>query len=295
MAPQRRRPGRNAGPHLNTPWSAASTPIWGTSVRTDTPRVEPWRPGRGPGVGPRRRTPSRCATSSAIASRTGLAHVFGELPYPDDDVLARWALLLDDPEVSSRSSRTSEGWSSSPPTTAPRCATWPSAPTTGAPGWGARGSSGPRPPGRDGCGCWRPTDGPAALYESLGWTPTGAHPGVPLGAVPDRGRVRRSLGSGHAGRPTRCWRSPTTSTPCPSRTSRLPATRWSRSTRPTRRSPPRSRGCARRRSRRGWSTCSCAATPTRSTRCSPSARRCATRRRTSTPPSCASSPSSAAS
>ena len=34
-----------------------------------------------------------------IASQTGLAHVFGDLPYPDDDVLARWALLLDDPEV----------------------------------------------------------------------------------------------------------------------------------------------------------------------------------------------------
>ncbi len=34
-----------------------------------------------------------------IASQTGLAHVFGELPYPDDDVLARWALLLNDPTV----------------------------------------------------------------------------------------------------------------------------------------------------------------------------------------------------
>lgn len=33
------------------------------------------------------------------ASRAGLAHVFGDLPYPDDDVLARWVLLLDDPEV----------------------------------------------------------------------------------------------------------------------------------------------------------------------------------------------------
>ena len=33
------------------------------------------------------------------ASRTGLAHVFGDLPYPDDDVLARWALLLEDPDV----------------------------------------------------------------------------------------------------------------------------------------------------------------------------------------------------
>ena len=34
-----------------------------------------------------------------IASTTGLAHVFGALPYPDDDVLARWALLLQDPTV----------------------------------------------------------------------------------------------------------------------------------------------------------------------------------------------------
>jgi len=33
------------------------------------------------------------------ASRAGLAHVFGDLPYPDDDVLARWVLLLDDPDV----------------------------------------------------------------------------------------------------------------------------------------------------------------------------------------------------
>jgi GNAT superfamily N-acetyltransferase len=33
------------------------------------------------------------------ASRQGLAHVFGALPYPDDDVLARWVLLLDDPSV----------------------------------------------------------------------------------------------------------------------------------------------------------------------------------------------------
>jgi GNAT superfamily N-acetyltransferase len=33
------------------------------------------------------------------ASRKGLAHVFGDLPYPDDDVLARWVLLLDDPSV----------------------------------------------------------------------------------------------------------------------------------------------------------------------------------------------------
>ena len=34
-----------------------------------------------------------------VASQAGLAHVFGDLPYPDDDVLARWALLLEDPTV----------------------------------------------------------------------------------------------------------------------------------------------------------------------------------------------------
>lgn len=34
-----------------------------------------------------------------VASQRGLAHVFGDLPYPDDDVLARWVLLLDDPTV----------------------------------------------------------------------------------------------------------------------------------------------------------------------------------------------------
>lgn len=34
-----------------------------------------------------------------VASLAGLAHVFGDLPYPDDDVLARWVLLLDDPTV----------------------------------------------------------------------------------------------------------------------------------------------------------------------------------------------------
>jgi RimJ/RimL family protein N-acetyltransferase len=33
------------------------------------------------------------------ASSAGLGHVFGDLPYPDDDVLARWAIVLLDPEV----------------------------------------------------------------------------------------------------------------------------------------------------------------------------------------------------
>ena len=33
------------------------------------------------------------------ASSARLDHVFGDLPYPDDDVLARWCLVLDDPGV----------------------------------------------------------------------------------------------------------------------------------------------------------------------------------------------------
>lgn len=33
------------------------------------------------------------------SSSAGLAHVFGDLPYPEDDVLARWVLVLADPEV----------------------------------------------------------------------------------------------------------------------------------------------------------------------------------------------------
>lgn len=33
------------------------------------------------------------------SSKAGLGHVFGDRPYPDDDVLARWTLVLADPEV----------------------------------------------------------------------------------------------------------------------------------------------------------------------------------------------------
>ena len=50
----------------------------------------------------RRATPGEAVALRDLertASRTGLAHVFGELPYPDGDVLARWVLLLDDPDV----------------------------------------------------------------------------------------------------------------------------------------------------------------------------------------------------
>ena len=50
----------------------------------------------------RRATPDDAAALRDLekaASSVGLGHVFGDLPYPDDDVLARWALVLADPEV----------------------------------------------------------------------------------------------------------------------------------------------------------------------------------------------------
>jgi GNAT superfamily N-acetyltransferase len=33
------------------------------------------------------------------ASTAGLSHVFAELPFPDEDVLARWSIVLEDPRA----------------------------------------------------------------------------------------------------------------------------------------------------------------------------------------------------
>lgn len=54
----------------------------------------PWRPA-GPDDAPALRDLERAA------NLVGLAHVFpaDRFPFPDDGVLARWALVLDDPEV----------------------------------------------------------------------------------------------------------------------------------------------------------------------------------------------------
>ena len=128
---------------------------------------------------PRTRTWRRATAEDAvalrdlerIASQTGLAHVFGELPYPDDDVLARWALLLDDPDVTVEVVEDDRGWWPSPPTTAPRCATWPSAPTTGAPAWGARAFLRAEAAGARRLWVLEANGRARRLYESLGWTP----------------------------------------------------------------------------------------------------------------------------
>ena len=67
-----------------------------------------------------------------VSSSAGLAHVFGDLPYPDDDVLARWVLVLADPEVTVEVVEDADGASSrSRRTTATRCGTSASVLTTG--------------------------------------------------------------------------------------------------------------------------------------------------------------------
>ena len=58
-----------------------------------TPEVETtWRRATSADAGP-------LADLERAANLVGLAHVFGELPFPYDDVLARWVLVLDDPGV----------------------------------------------------------------------------------------------------------------------------------------------------------------------------------------------------
>lgn len=50
----------------------------------------------------RRATPADAgplADLEQAANLVGLAHVFGDLPFPYDAVLTRWVLVLDDPEV----------------------------------------------------------------------------------------------------------------------------------------------------------------------------------------------------
>lgn len=107
------------------------------------------------------------------ASRAGLAHVFGDLPYPDDDVLARWVLLLDDPEVVVEVVDDDQGLvaltahdGSSLRHLAVRPDHWGSG--LGREGFARAEAAGARR-------LWVLADNTRArgLYESLGWTPSG--------------------------------------------------------------------------------------------------------------------------
>ena len=119
-----------------------------------------------------------------IASRTGLAHVFGDLPYPDDDVLARWALLLDDPDVKVDIVEDEEGLvalaahdGSTLRHLAVRPDHWSAG--LGRQGFALAESAGARR-------LWVLADNHRArrLYESLGWAPTGVIQDCPWAPYP---------------------------------------------------------------------------------------------------------------
>ncbi len=118
------------------------------------------------------------------ASRAGLAHVFGDLPYPDDDVLARWALLLEDPEVVVDVVEDEQGLvvlaahdGSSLRHLAVRPDHWSAG--LGREGFARAEAAGARR-------LWVLADNgrARALYESLGWAPTGERQDCPWAPFP---------------------------------------------------------------------------------------------------------------
>ena len=116
-----------------------------------------------------------------VANLAALAHVFDpeRHPFPFDDVLARWVLVLDDPEVLvDVVDGDATGCWPAPRTTRRTCATSWCVPSAGAPDWDATASSGRSrtsgPPGaRRTCGAWRPTTGPGGSTSTWGGGPPG--------------------------------------------------------------------------------------------------------------------------
>ncbi|CAM3831055.1 GNAT family N-acetyltransferase [Nocardioides zeicaulis] len=108
-----------------------------------------------------------------LASRAGLAHVFGDLPYPDDDVLARWTILLADPGVRVEVVEDDDGLvvlcahdGTSLRHLAVRPDRW------GA-GWGRAGVERAHAAGARRLWVLADNTRARALYGSLGWTPSG--------------------------------------------------------------------------------------------------------------------------
>ncbi|WP_310529473.1 GNAT family N-acetyltransferase [Nocardioides sp.] len=129
------------------------------------------------------------------ANLVGLAHVFGELPFPYDAVLTRWVLLLDDPEVVTEVVVGDSGLvalAAYDPDSLRHLAVHPDA-------WG-RGMA------RDGVRravdagatrLWVLTENHRArgLYETLGWSPTGVTQECPWAPHPIELEYRLALGS----------------------------------------------------------------------------------------------------
>lgn len=119
-----------------------------------------------------------------IASQTGLAHVFGDLPYPDDDVLARWALLLDDPTVVVDVVDDDRGLAALAAHDGSTLRHLAVRPDLWGTGLGRAGFARAEAAGARRLWVLEDNAKARALYESLGWTPSGATQDCPWPPYP---------------------------------------------------------------------------------------------------------------
>ena len=119
-----------------------------------------------------------------IASQTGLAHVFGDLPYPDDDVLARWALLLDDPEVVVEVVEDADGLVALAAHDGTSLRHLAVRPDHWSAGLGREGFARAETAGARQLWVLELNTRARALYESLGWTPSGTSQECPWPPYP---------------------------------------------------------------------------------------------------------------
>ena len=103
----------------------------------------------------------------------GLAHVFGDLPFPSDDVLARWALVLEDPEVVTEVVDGPEGPVAFAAYDGDSLRHLGVHPSAWGRGLGAAGVARAVAAGATRLWVLELNDRARRLYESLGWAPTG--------------------------------------------------------------------------------------------------------------------------
>ena len=119
-----------------------------------------------------------------IASQTGLAHVFGALPYPDDDVLARWVLLLDDPTVTVEVVEDEKGLVALAAHDGTSLRHLAVRPDHWSAGLGREGFARAADAGARRLWVLEENARARALYESLGWTPSGVSQECPWPPYP---------------------------------------------------------------------------------------------------------------
>lgn len=123
--------------------------------------------------------PARADDAAALrdleraANLVGLQHVFGELPFPDDAVLTRWVIVLDDPEVGIGVVEGPAGlvaYTAYDHTWLRHVAVHPDA---WGEGWGHAGVERAREAGATRLWVLELNHRARGLYERLGWQPTG--------------------------------------------------------------------------------------------------------------------------